>query len=357
MLKRFIHLFYILFLLPFSCIDPYNLALEEGEQLLTVEGFINTMPGPHAIRLTRTDTYGSVFEGLIRPIRQAQVNVRDSEGLVTFLEEVEPGVYHTPVGFQAQIGLSYTLQIQLLNGRLYSSFPEKVNPVAPIDSVSIRSVSVATDNRLQDRVGVQLLAHFKDPGDQNNFYYWRTTPGTYVVVANPELFTNPPNHPTNPRGPNPKDCCDICYLTENNRIQNFAIASDEDFNGLDTRQTITFIEDNGSRFKRTYRTEVLQMGITQNAHRFLRLVDQQLSITGSVFDQPPANIRGNMISLDDPDELVLGYFIAADVKSQVVYIDNQDLEFLATPRIIADDCRTVPNATLNPPSFWNPPSN
>ncbi|MGY6741966.1 MAG: DUF4249 domain-containing protein [Cecembia sp.] len=354
MLKR---LLVICLLIPLSCIDPYNIGLEEGEQLLTVEGFINTMPGPHVIKLTRTDTYGSVFEGLIRPVRQAQVIVRDSEGLVTFLEEIEPGEYQTPAGFVARVGLSYTLQIRLLNGREYTSFPERVNPVAPIDSVSIRSVQIATENRLQDRVGVQLVAHFKDPGDQNNFYYWRTRPGTYVVVANPELFTNPPTHPTNPRGPNPKDCCDICYLTENNRLQDFAIASDEDFNGLETSQIITFIEDNGTRFRRTFRTEVLQMGISQEAHRFLRLVDQQLGITGSVFDQPPANIRGNMISLDDPNELVLGYFIAADVQSQVLYINNQDLEFRATPRIIADDCRVVPNATTSPPPFWNPPAN
>jgi hypothetical protein len=356
MLKRFICLLYILFLLPFSCIDPYNLALEEGEQLLSVEGYINTMPGPHTIRLTRTDTYGSVFEGLIRPVRQAQVNVRDSEGLVTFLQETEePGVYQTPEGFQAKIGLSYTLQIKLLNGREYTSFPERVNSVPQIDSLSVRSVSLATDNRLLDRVGVQIIANFRDPADQSNYYYWRTTQSVYVVVANPEQYTNPPDHPTNPRGPNPKDCCSICYLIENNRIQNFSHASDDEFNGLNTRQSVAFIEDNGSRFRMTFRTEIIQMGVSAEAHRFLRLIDQQLSITGSVFDQPPANIRGNMISLDDPDELVLGYFIAAGAQSREIYINNEDLEFTATPRVIADDCRVVPRATIEPPSFWNPP--
>lgn len=351
MLKR---LLYILLLIPISCIDPYNVDLESGEQLLSVEGFITTDPGPHLIRLTRTDTYGSVFEGLIRPVRQAVVNVRDSEGLVTFLTETEPGVYATPSGFAAKIGLSYSLQIRLQDGSEYSSFPEKVNPTPPIESVSYRSVSLATDNRLEDRIGVQVIAHFNDPGDQNNFYYWRTNPGVYKVVANPELYTNPPTHPTNPRGAAPKACCDICYLIEQSRLQNFAIASDEDFNGLSTSTAITFIEDDGLRFKDTYRAEVLQMGVSQNAHRFLRLVDQQLKITGSVFDQPPANIRGNMISLNNPDEIVLGYFIAASVDTKTVYIKRQELEFTAVPRIIPDDCRTVPNATVTPPAFWNP---
>lgn len=355
MIKRIIYIIYILFLLPFSCIDPYNLALEEGEQLLSVEGFINNLPGPHTIKLTRTDTYGSVFEGLIRPVRQAQVSVRDSEGLVTFLEENDPGEYKTPVGFQAKIGLSYTLQIRLLDGKEYASFPERVNSVAPIDSLSVRSVRLATDNRLQDRFGVQIIANFKDPSDQNNFYYWRMSPGAFVVVANPELYTNPPTHPTNPRGPNPKDCCAICYLVENNRIQEFTIAADREFNGLNTSRAVAFIGDNGLRFKSTYRAEILQMGVSPEAHRFLRLIEQQLSISGSVFDQPPANIRGNIISLDNPDEVVLGYFIAAGAQSKVIYINNSDLEFTALPSIIPDDCQTVPRATLNPPPFWNPP--
>jgi hypothetical protein len=351
MIKR---LLFVLLIFPLSCIDPYNIELEQGEQLLTVEGFITNDFGPHAIRLTRSDTYGSVFEGLIRPVRQATVNVRDSQGLVTFLSETDPGVYVTPNDFFAKPGLSYTLQIRLLDGKEYTSFPEKINPVAPIDSVSYRSLRIATDNRLEDRIGIQLVAHFKDPSDQNNFYYWRTNPGMYVVVANPELYTLPPDHPTNPRGSAPKDCCAICYLVENNRLQNFALASDEDFNGLSTRLPISFIEDNGLRFKDTYRAEILQMGISAGAHRFLRLVDQQLSITGSVFDQPPANIRGNIISLDNPDEVVLGYFIAASVDTKVVYIKRDDLDFTANPRIIPDDCQIVPGATVTPPVGWNP---
>ncbi|PSL05726.1 DUF4249 domain-containing protein [Cecembia rubra] len=352
MLRKLFYIF--LMTLPLSCIDPYKVDLVEGEQLLTVDGFIHTDPGPHTIKLTRTDTYGSVFEGLIRPVRQATVSVRDSQGLVTFLTEVEAGQYQTPNGFRVIPGLSYTLQIRLLDGKQYSSFPEVVHPVAPIDQISFRSVRLATENRLEDRFGVEFFAHFKDPSDQVNYYYWRMDPSVFVLVTNPELFTNPATHPTNPRGPAPKDCCDICFLVEKPRIQQFAIASDENFNGLNTVVPVAFIEDNGLRFKDTYRAEFLQMGISQGAHRFLRLIDQQLSITGSVFDQPPANIRGNIISLDNPDEKVLGYFIAASVQRSTVYVKRSDLEFRALPRIIPDDCRTVSNASITPPANWNP---
>ncbi len=345
---------YLLLLLMVSCIDPYKLELPEGERLITVDGYITTAPGPHVIKLTRTDTYGSVFEGLIRPVTQATVAIRDSDGEVVFLEEqAERGVYWTPSDFRAVVGKSYSLQIDVL-GNSYVSLPEKVLPVPQIDSLSYRSVKLATENRLLDKIGVQVFAHFTDPGDQQNQYYWRTSPGVYVLVANPELHRLPDNHPTNPRGPDPKDCCAICYAQDIRKVQNFALASDEGFNGLANRVQVAFVEDDGMKFRQTYRAEIQQMSVSPGAHRFLRLVEQQLGITGSVFDPPPANIRGNIISLSNPDETVLGYFIAADVATRQVYINVRNLQFTQTPKIVPDDCRTIAGAVVDPPADWNP---
>lgn len=355
MLKRSL---YILLLFTLSCIDPYKVDVPEGAQLLTVDGFITTDPGPHLIRLTRSDTYGSVFQGLIRPVSEAKLALRDSDGNVTFLtEEVERGSYFTPAGFQVQVGKSYILQIELQNGKRYSSLPEKANSVPQIDSLTYEAVRFATQDRLNERIGAQIYAHFRDPSDQTNFYYWRTGLSDYVLVANPELYTLPATDPVNPRGPAPKDCCAICYRKDASKLQRFAIASDESFNGLRQRTPVAFVEDDGLRFKDTYRTEILQMAISREAHRFLRLVQQQTNLTGSVFDQPPANIRGNIVGLTDPDEVVFGYFIVAAVDRQPVYIQRSKLSTSATPRIIADDCLTVPGVTLDPPAYWNPPGN
>jgi hypothetical protein len=355
MLKRLI---YILLIIPISCIDPYKIDIPQGAQLLTVDGLITTDPGPHLIRLTRSDTYGSVFEGLIRPVIRAKVAIRDSEGNVTFLDELaNDGIYATPAGFRARVGISYSLQIDLQSGRSYTSLPERVESVPQIDSLSYKSVKLSTNNRLIDLIGVQVFAHFKDPSDQSNFYYWRNGTSTFVLVANPELHTTPPTNPDNPRAPDPKDCCAICFLDDDSKIQRFTLASDENFNGLSQRLPVLFIEDNGLRFKQTYRAEVQQMAISTEAHRFLNLIKQQTNLTGSVFDNPPANIRGNLISLDDPDEVVLGFFMAASVDKKQVYIENNKLEFQQTPGIIPDDCRTVSGARLDPPSDWNPQGN
>lgn len=344
-------LFYILFLVASSCIDPYQVKVPEGEQILTIEGTITSAAGPHSVRLTRSDTYGSVFEGLVRPVTDATVIVRDDLGNVTYLEEdlEGRGNYRTPANFSAVIGRSYTLQIQLTNGKIYSSFPEKVNPAPAIRNLTYQSESIPVEGELQDASGVSLLVEIDDPAEENNFYYWRNSPATYVLETRPDLFVDRES-----RAPAPKDCCEVCYKTEIVGNRSFFIANDEDFNGLSTRIKAGFIPDDGLRFANTYRIDLRQLSISAEAYRFLRLVRQQSEVSGSVFDAPPANIRGNIVSLDNPNEVVLGYFIAAGETSQRVYINGADLKFRQNKAIIPNDCREIENTTLNPPADWSP---
>jgi hypothetical protein len=62
-----------------------------------------------------------------------------------------------------------------------------------------------------------------------------------------------------------------------------------------------------------------------------------------------------MISLDDQNETVLGYFFASDEQLLRTYIQKEKLEFiLSPPTKVPDDCRVRPNTSLTPPEDWNP---
>ncbi|MFC3879017.1 DUF4249 domain-containing protein [Algoriphagus namhaensis] len=344
--------FWLVMLIFCGCIDPYVVEVPAGPQYLTVEGLITTQNGPHQIRLTRGDTYGSIFEGLIRPVRSATVIIRDDLGEVTFLEENldNRGSYLTPVNFRAEVGRSYTLQIQLIEGEVYTSLPEKVLPTPPIKKLSYQSVTVPVEGELNPASGVQLIVDIDDPAEEDNFYFWRNGPATYVLETRPDLYFTPPPG----RAPAPKDCCFICYQTEVTGNQSIFIAQDDNFNGLSTQIPVAFIPDNGRRFVDTYRVDLRQINVSREAYRFLRLVKQQSEISGSVFDPPPANIRGNMISLDNPDEVVLGYFMAGGEVKERIYINGAQLDFRQPQAIIPDDCRVVEGSKLNPPADWNP---
>ncbi len=349
-------LIYLLLLIPVACIDPYEVELDKGEQLLTVEGIITTQPGPHRIRLTKSDTYGSVFEGLIRPVTGATVIIRDDLGEVIFLEEntEERGAYYTPSDFSTMGGRSYTLQIQTQDGKVYASLPEKVESVPEIQGLSIRTLKIPVEGEINDRSGVQVIAEIDDPVEENNFYLWQNGTSVYVLETRPDLYTPRPSDTNPSRDPQPKACCITCFRSEDLGNQSVFIAQDDNFNGLTTQVPVAFIEDNGLRFVNTYRVDIRQIGISQEAYRFLRLVKQQVDISGSVFDPPPATIRGNMINLENPEEVVLGYFIAGAEDTRRIYIKKSELTFAQNVAIIPDDCREVEGAQLNPPSDWNP---
>lgn len=349
-------LIYLLVLIPLSCIEPYSVELEEGPQLLTIDGMITTGPGPHVISISRSATYGSIFEGLIRPVAGATLIVRDDLGEVNFFQEDfdNRGNYFSSADFQAKVGRSYTLQIQLSDGKVYTSFPERVESVPEISNLDYDVVRIPVEGEINDRSGVQLQVELSDPADQNNSYLWRTGESTFILKTRPDLFTPRPSETNPSRDPQPKDCCDTCFQFENLSNQGIFIANDENFNGLSTKVISGFIEDDGIRFVDTYKVELKQMSISPEAYRFLRLVKQQSEISGSVFDPPPANIRGNMISLDNPEEVVLGYFVAGAEVSRDLYILGSEMEFRQTQVIIPDDCRVIPNTQIESPANWNP---
>lgn len=352
MLRRLV---YIIFIFTASCIDPFSVDLEQGEQLLTIEGLVTTGPGPHVIKLSRSATYGSVFQGLIRPVQGATMIIQDDQGRVIPLKEDDNkfGTYETPSSFSAEIGRAYTLQIKLVTGEVYSSSKEKVEFVPEIKKLSIETVQIPVKGEILFRSGAQIYAEIEDPGDQNNFYLWRNAPSTYVLETRPDLYIL--INPGFPPQPAPKPCCFICYQNETVGNQSVFIAQDDSFNGLTTKIPVGFIEDNGRRLVNTFRTDIRQISISAEAYRFLKLVRQQTETSGSIFDSPPASIRGNMTRIDKPEELVLGYFIAGGETRKRIYIKNSDLTFNQPRAIIPDDCRVLagPNSDL-PPAGWNP---
>ena len=106
---------YIFFLISsISCITPLNIETQVEENILVVEGYISTAPGPYTIQLTTSARYGSVFDGFIKPEPGADVWIKDDLGNTVFLIDKDYGVYETPEGFQGEVGRTYILNIETI---------------------------------------------------------------------------------------------------------------------------------------------------------------------------------------------------------------------------------------------------
>lgn len=344
---------YLFFILVASCTEPFEVDIDDFESLLVVEGFVSTENAVQSIKLTKTARYGSIFEGIdsrIQPEENAIVIVRDDLGNNTTFFETEPGIYESDGAFSAIVGRSYNLLVELSNGDSYISLPETVTEPVAIESLDYE-FAVKFGANDEQRTGFDLNVNFTDDADRDNFYLWRMA-GVHEFLTFPDRHVTPVPPPGFGLMETPKDCCATCW-----RIEDFdsdiTVANDNLFDGNSLSENVLFVQDNGLRFSQgNYLVSVRQYSLSSDAYDFLSLVANQIGIDGDIFDPPPATIRGNMISLTNPGEDVIGYFWAASVAIDTVTLETANLEIRQGNFEINDDCRLTPGATTEQPSFW-----
>lgn len=338
--------FILLFLVVgIACVTPIDVKIDEEINVLVIDGYITTDVGPHEIRITRSAKFGDIFVGTIELISKASVSVRDQTGTVAQLIEDRPGFYFTPADFKGEIGYSYTLLVETIAGESYSSFPQKIAAAPPIQDVFFEFKNTPTLNPAVNNSGLDVFIQFDDPLEERNFYMWEVD-GVFEQTTNPELFVNLETDQLAP-----KDCCSVCYISDNGVAGD--ILSDLQVNGNSVVQKLGFLKDDQSRFQSDYMVHIRQFSITEDAYEFFKVLRNQLEISGSIFDPPPATIGSNIINLNDPDAPTIGYFGAFDVQHYDAFIDlNQILE-PRSDKIANDDCRNLLNSTTERPADWD----
>ncbi|MCZ6899183.1 MAG: DUF4249 domain-containing protein, partial [Bacteroidetes bacterium] len=257
--------------------------------------------------------------------------------------------YKTPAGFRAVVGNTYTLQITIVD-KTYHSTPQLVTKAPKIETLILEYKKIPNEDLRDIVIGVEIYSRWQDPGgDEDNYYMWKSS-GTYQIETHPEDHTV---FGLNGPIPAPLGCCATCWVDEANSDKSIRIMKDNNSNGNLVTNLAAFIEDDGRRYMDQYFITLEQHSISKEAFLFLDLLDNQLSINGDIFDPPPATIRGNMISLENPDENVIGYFMVSDVSVKSIFIPRKMLGDTKLLKVINDDCRTLINSTAQRPSFWD----
>ncbi len=322
-----------------ACVDRLNIPIEDEITTLVVEGYVTTQPRRHRIKLSYSAKYGTIFEGTILPVQGANVSIRDESGAQVRLEEGFSGFYFTPIDYRVRVGVSYTLIINTAEQENYVSLPQKVPKVSPIDSITLRYRKMAIENDVLYDHGIEVYAEFKDPVEETNYYMWRNK-GTYFVITDPE------DHEP------PLDCCATCYVDEDNADQQIYLADDRTVAGQRVTKLVAYIRDDGKRYDEQYELRLSQLGITKSAYNYFDLLNQQLQISGSIFDPPPATVGGNMINLDDSDDQPIGFFVLADEFVDTTFISRDLLQGKGRDFYFPDDCRKLPRSTTKRPDNW-----
>lgn len=313
-----------------ACVDPYDPQLVGKDKKLVVDCSITDKPNFVNIQLTYSAGYNST-EGVFDQLATgATVWISDEKGnKFSFVEdEVNFGLYTSTKPIAGKIGQAYQLNINI-NGKQYQSKLERMLPVAPIGKIT----SKYERNREEKPKAIgrfELFVDTKDPAERTDYYRWSWRHYERATLCRKQRRPSqgevrPPviGYP----------CCEECWnFTFCNACIN--IASDEFANGaVIARQPIGSIPYDG---REPYFMVIEQQSLTKEAYNYWRIVKEQSSNSGGIFDAPPTYIRGNITNSKDANELVLGYFSVSSVSTKAFYFER-NLTFEPFSKIATND--------------------
>ena len=303
----------LLFVILFSCTEPYLLQTSNFEEALVIEATITNELKTQQIKLTKTyrlEENGPEF------IENANVTVEDNLGNVyTFIEGDE--VYESQNPFQAIAGRKYKLKI-ITNGKTYTSTQEILSTVNPIQNVEVN------DFNLSGERGAEIKVKAFDPTKSSTYYRYEFEE-TYKVIApkwRPYTATiNPMTHEFifTPRTYEAQTCYSSFKSNELLLHSTSNLSEDRvDF-------MVRFIPVSSPIIKHRYSILVRQFVQNLASYTYYNTL-KKISGNGSILSQnQPGFFSGNITCESNPNEKVIGFFDVSSVSSQRIFFNFNDV--------------------------------
>jgi hypothetical protein len=297
-----------------NCLSPASVETEYFGGQLVVSGQISTIADRSIVQLGRT---AKGQERLPEPLSGATVAVSDDLGQIfEFREDAnKPGNYL--LDQPATPGREYVLMVRTPTGENYLSQPERVPAHHAIDNIRTEfetEISTDVDGLVNRATYLKIYATTEVPQSEEPVYMKWDTEEVWILVPTdfPDIFGNiPPS----------------CYITQNADPQRITM-----YNGTEIK---TSVIENKLIAKRlldqsfhtrhyftTYNTQ-----LTREAYEYWRKVNIVANQVGSVFDSPPAEVKGNIFRTTNDEEIVQGYFQAVNQTFKRFYFVADDLPY------------------------------
>jgi len=351
-LKQFAFLISILLLSLFACVDKIDFDVPRGlSESIAINGRLIKDGNSARVRVTVSNIFDFSNDGR-RPVTVREPKLVDDRGNSLILPRVDLSDYEAVINpgdpLQLEFGRTYSLEVELFDGRRYKSTPERLLPSPEVEefgwSLVDQSVlngqgQVEIDKRLALDVTTALQVDSEKPG-----LLWEFE-RTYKITDFSTLQRQ-------------------CYVPENPNASRVIIAEGDDFdaNALEDFELLRLPLDRrlseGSLF------ELKQYSLTPTAAKYWKSADLLLSKTGNMFDAPSSRIGSNFINQADSTDVAYGFFFVTEVKTSFLKLDSTDISginrFCDGSGVTAEnpcpfgccDCEEIQNASLEIPENW-----
>jgi hypothetical protein len=267
------------FLALASCEEIMDISFSgDSGNNLVVEGSITTDTMQHLVLLSYTGDYFKIEDKVMAT--GATVSITDGTSIFPLTEKAE-GAYYTAENVHGEPGKTYTLQIQLPDGRQFSA-SDYLSPCNPIDSIT-QSLNY---NTYGSGYGYDVLFYAMEPEPSGDNYM-------YLLYIDDTLYSD--------------------------TITEVTFVDDEFVNGnyVGELPVYRIREDDIKTAARKVTLEIYS--VSRSYYEFMSALMVETIWRGSPWDGPPANIPGNV------SNGATGFFRASDV-------NRKSKMFLPLPR-------------------------
>jgi len=288
-------------------VSPYK---SPNTGYLVVEGYISGN-GTTQYNLTRTIPLPG--DSTIPAVTGAQLQVEGSDGSVYPLAEQGNGSYSVS-SLPLSTTVQYRLRITIPGGETYLSEFVAYKPTPPIDSV----------NWIQNGEGVNIYVNTHDPANSTHYYQW-TFDQTYEYhsAESSEYYYDTATNTVLLRSPSQQ----VFYCWRDIPPTDIVVGTSAKLaTDVIYQFPLVNIPPNSEELSVEYSILVTQYALSDSGYDFLSQMAASTQDLGSLFDAQPTQLTGNIHSLSDPTEPVIGYISAGTVQQQRIFINNLQLQ-------------------------------
>lgn len=293
-----------------SCKKAYEPNIVNDDlRLLVVEGVLNSGNDSTFINISRTV---KLDQGTgINPEKNAQVSVESESGTTYQLEEKNDGEYVAgalPIDPTAK----YRLQIKTADGKTYLSTYEEVKVNPEIDNISY--------DKKSDGLRININTH--DASNNARYYRWHYEETWEFNTSFKSFYKS--NGDTVLGRDMVNDDIYHCWSDDKSRAILLGSSAKLSQDIIKDAQ-LTSIPAESEKIGVKYSILVKQYALTKNAFEFWQNLKKNTEQLGTIFDPQPSQIKGNITSESDPNEVVIGYFSICNVTQKRSFIDKSQL--------------------------------
>jgi hypothetical protein len=301
-------LIFLIMIISFSCYDSYQPpGVNSNTSYLVVDAFVNTTDGTAIVKLSHTIPLSS--NDTLDQVNAAAVALEDESGNSYVLNFEGDGLYQAKGLDVSSLGKSRL--VISFEGKKYQSDFVAAQNTPPIDTVGW-----AID---RNYLNINVSTH--NAAGSSRFYRWKYTETweytskylTPYIVKNDSVWVR-----------TKEENMARCWRSENDKkitIYNTAYLSDDVVSNF----TVQKIPSNSIKLSSRYTILVQQQTLTKEAYAYWENVKKTTESLGGLYDPLPGAVPGNIHSVTDPSERVIGYFSIGSVSAKRIYISRADL--------------------------------